>query len=1220
MSIKQLLLLVCYTLFTGSCATTRVQLKNEVGDYNITETASEIERFYIIGNASRNESTEVLLALEKVASNFPSEENHLIFIGDNTNEKKETNVKADLDRQIKTVNNLQIDPFFVPGNYDWEYNSVEGLETIEDHLKENLEKEDPLTPNNGCPLESIEIGDDIQLIIFDSQWYLEDWDRNPKMNDKCDIKSREKLLYELENEIKKSANRTILFAMHHPLYTNGFHGGRFALRDHLFPLRGNIPVPIVASVIAEVRSQGAVSVQDRYNKVYDEMAYKVSNILNQKDKRIVVISGHEENLQYIEDENIHQIISGAGSDTKPASISDNGLFSYGGKGFAAVDIAKDGSVIATFYSSNNGTSNVIFTKEIFPPTPKPAFNDLPSSYPKTYDASVYEIEKVEKSQFFESFWGNHYRDVYGTKVTARTALLDTLYGGLTVIRPGGGHQTKSLRLETKDGKEYNMRALKKSAIQFLETTVFKGINGDKYLGNTVPEDIILDFYTAAHPYGAFAIPTLAKAADVYYTTPELYYVPKQKALGKYSDAYGDQLFMIVEKPSEEYTGRKSFGFPDDIESTDDLLATLREDEEYTLDENAYIRARIFDMLLGDWDRHQDQWRWAVFEEDDKKVFVPIPRDRDQVFANFDGSFLNVLRSLMGTVNQFGVYGEDIIDVEWFNKAGSKLDRALLKRTGKEDWIKEANFIREAIDEKVLEEAFSNLPSEVQGATIEEIKSNFLKRKANLLNIVDRYWEVFIKFQMLTGTDKDDYFEIKRFPDGSTNIKAFRIKDGEKGDLLFNRTFHSKETNEVWLYGLDDSDTFEVTGVADDAMIIRIIGGQDKDTFKITEGKKIKVYDRNYSESNVEDRGGAYFRFTDFYEANLYDYKKMPKKGGAIRFDVGFNPDQGIILDAGYRKTVNDFIENPYGRLTAIDVQYHFLTQGIDARLKKGYAAIVKDYNLIFEGRFTSKNYTENYFGFGNDTFYNEDQINFDFNRVNLAVYEGGVGLERQSDYGSFFQIKYDVQSTEVVSNGNNFIANSTFEGIGERFYFGIPSAWYQYKNFDDEIFPTKGMLFEVKGSAIDDLGDSSLTGVINSSVSFYNALLNSRKLVLKTAAQTQINVGDRPQFYQLASLGGDNGLRGYRNQRFSGDQSFSASGDLAYEFSKIKTAFFPIDLSAYVGLDLGRVWTEEDSSKQWHSSFGGGFMLQWTQALHAGFSAFRSNEGTRISFRTGISL
>jgi hypothetical protein len=37
------------------------------------------------------------------------------------------------------------------------------------------------------------------------------------------------------------------------------------------------------------------------------------------------------------------------------------------------------------------------------------------------------------------------------------------------------------------------------------------------------------------------------------------------------------------------------------------------------------------MLIGDWDRHDDQWRWAAFDEGKQTVFKAIPRDRDQAF-------------------------------------------------------------------------------------------------------------------------------------------------------------------------------------------------------------------------------------------------------------------------------------------------------------------------------------------------------------------------------------------------------------------------------------------------------------------------------------------------------------------------------------------------------------------------------------------------------------
>ena len=1220
MKITTLLYSLTIAMFLASCATSNLLIRNETTE--VIPIAGSSESFYILGNASKSESDAVLKAVETEISRNSSEKSNIIFIGDNTNENKTDDVKKDLDRQINLVERSNAAAFFVPGNYDWSYDGIKGLEVIEDYLEEELSKEDILSPNNGCPIESIEVADHIQLITIDSQWYIEDWDMNPGMNDKCEIKTREKFLLEVEGELKKNANKIILFAIHHPLYTNGIHGGNFSFRDHIFPFHGNIPLPGIATLITEIRSQGAPSIQDKNNFRYKELVEKLEMLLDVDDQRILIVSGHEQALQYIEQQNLKQLVSGAASGGKPVSLGNNGLFSFGGKGFSKVIVYENGSVAVSFYEvSESGEASVIYQKKVFEPFVKIDLSQFPETFPKTVKASVYELEEVEKTDFFKSLWGNHYRHVYGTKVNAEVAVLDTLYGGLKVIRPGGGHQTRSLRLHDKNGKEYNMRALRKSATQFLETTAFKGLDGEKYFSNTLTEDLISDFYTAAHPYAAFAIPKLAKAADVYYTNPKLYYVPKQKALGKYNEDYGNQLYMIVEKPSDEHTDKKSFGYPDDVESTDDLLDKLREDEDYILDEEAYIRARIFDMLIGDWDRHSDQWRWAEFENGDgKKVFVPIPRDRDQVFANFDGSLLKTLSSIIGSVNQFGVYGDDIKDVKWFNAAGSKLDRALIKRSDKEVWLEQARFLQQSIDKKTLDAAFNSLPEEVKDSTLTQIKHHFINRKANLVDIVERYYKEFITFQMLTGTDKDDHFDIIRFPDGNTQIKAYRIKDGEKRDVLFDRTFNSNETQEIWLYGLDDKDVFSVVGNAKDAILIRIIGGQEKDTYDIKEGRLIKVYDRRSKNNEILNKGGAHFRFTNFYEANLYDYQKKGSKGGGIGLSMHGDPDSGTILKGVYTKTVNKFIENPYGRKTEVLADYHFLTQGLDLRFSKAYAAVISDYNLVLDTRYTSKNYTQNFFGFGNETDNPDELLSLDYNRANLAITSGGIGIERTSDYGSFFQVKFDLETVKVVHNGDNFIANTNPMIFDDRSYFAVPNMTYRYKNFDDKNHPTKGLDFSATVGGIDNLTSEDLTGFLNTYIEFYNSLSRNKRLILHTAAKGSFLFGDTTEFYQSPSLGANSGLRGYRNQRFIGEHSLVTNANLIYNFPKIKTFLFPLGVSVYGGYDLGRVWIDNEESEVWHDAYGGGFNLEWTEALQGKFSVFNGEEGVRVEFGFGLSL
>jgi hypothetical protein len=52
------------------------------------------------------------------------------------------------------------------------------------------------------------------------------------------------------------------------------------------------------------------------------------------------------------------------------------------------------------------------------------------------------------------------------------------------------------------------------------------------------------------------------------------------------------------------------------------------------DTHAFLRARLLDILLNDWDRHRLQWRWARIP--DNPLLQPMPEDRDQVFSNFEG--------------------------------------------------------------------------------------------------------------------------------------------------------------------------------------------------------------------------------------------------------------------------------------------------------------------------------------------------------------------------------------------------------------------------------------------------------------------------------------------------------------------------------------------------------------------------------------------------------
>ena len=1217
-------ILLCFValITMASCATYSPQYASDKIVNDKDTPLNEIDKtFYLIGNVGSDEASSSLKGLSQYIAQHNSKDSYVLFMGnsfypkgiDIKDEFLTAKAENSMQMQLDALKHFKGKIIVIPGAMEWEF-GVEGLQREEEFLKEKFNGDHILQPHNGCPLESIDISKNVQLILFDSQWFMEDWDEHPKMNKKCDIKTREKLFKEIESELKKQREKTIIFAMYHPMITNGQHGGKYPF----------IHQDVFSTLIKQVKTQGAISKDDRYNQLYNSLMERLQ-ILSRNHKRMVFVSSLDKSLQYSEQANVKQVVSGSGSGATAASLGQYGLFSYGGQGFGRLDVFKDAKVQLQFVKIGEDSKlEIIFEKEIIPSEEKFDISSLNDNFSNTIKAKVYEDnDQVDKTGFYKTVWGKHYRDVYGTEIKAETVLLDTLYGGLEVVRAGGGHQTRTLRLQDKDGKPYNMRALKKSAVQFLQTVIVKDKQVEEDFKNTIPEDLILDFYTAAHPYGALTIPKLAEAANIFYTNPKLYYVPKQKALGKFNADYGDELYMIEEKPDKKFE-KDFYGAVDNVESTDDLFEKLQRNGKYKLDEKEYIRARIFDMLIGDWDRHDSQWRFAQYDHDDgTSTFKPIPRDRDQVYSNFDGGIFDVVRSLFNTSRQFQVYGPELKHTEWFNAAGIKMDRALIQNYGKEAWIAEAEFIQKQVTEEIIDAAFRDLPEEVQDKTSLEIKENLKGRNKNIVKIAEEYFDYLAKLQTVTGTNKEDYFDITRLPDGKTNIKVFRIKDGEKENLLVDRTFDKKETKEIWVYGLDDKDVFEVSGNGNNPIFIRLIGGQNKDTYIFKNGKNIKVYDQKSEKSTMEEKGGAAFRFTNNYDLNTYDFLKQKRIINLLLPAIGYNPDDGFKIGISDVMTVYGFQRNPFAQQHRFFAGFYFGTHSFDLNYEGEFANIFGSWNLLLGANFQNPNYSQNYYGFGNESINPDYEYGYEerYNRVRIGGYGTSIGIKKESAYGSILQFDAVFESNKVEGTEDRFIVLDEPTELDQSKYFLSAQGQYSYESYDNKVNPTRGMNFKILTGVTQNLQDKDrIFGYIKPEIVFYNALTKNRKLILKTDVSAQLNVGNNFEFYQAAKLGNTTGLRAYQDERFIGKYAALASGDLRYSFNKFRTGLIPVQIGVFGGYDIGRVWISNDTSKMWHSSYGGGLWINSADLVSGTVSVFAGEENIYLSFGLLLSM
>lgn len=1216
-------------LLLSSCATYDAQYNESAKDWQeaVKENDSEIAHtFYLIGDGGKSN-------IEHIQSNFgilktelsnASKNSTVLYLGDNIYEQgmpKKTHpnrLEAEeiLDAQISIIENFQGAPIFIPGNHDYYNDGINGLKREANYVTKKIGNKHAFLPKDGCPIEKVEISEDIILIIVDSQWFLEDWNKNPTMNNHCEIVTREGFFEEFENLIKKHQSKTILVALHHPMFTNGSHGGQFSLKQQLYPINDKIPLPGIGSLINVLRRTSGASPQDLQNPYYLVFQKRITTIA-QKANKVIFMSGHDHNLQYIEELNKPQIISGAGSKSLAARAINGGLFSYGGIGYAKVEVLKNGATWVYYYSESENKQHLLFKKEIFPKTPKKKDYGYGNSFPITTKTSIYTKEETNKSKFFQRLWGQHYRKYYSTEVEVPTVLLDTLYGGLTPIRKGGGHQSRSIRLIDNDGREFIMRAMRKSATQYFQEVAFKDQYVDEQFKDTYTEELLLDVYTIAHPYASFANAVLSNAAGLYHTNPKLFYVPKQNKLGKYNSEFGDELYMIEERPSSGHGHLKNFGYSDKIISTKDLLFNLKKSDKHVLDESMYIRARLFDMAIGDWDRHQDQWRWTVTKDGKKTIYQPVPRDRDQAFSTSDGFVLKTVTALIRELKLMQEYKEEMKSVKWFNLEAFPLDITLISEASINDWIEQAKYLQDNLTDEVITAAFNELPKEVQGETIEQIKTIFKGRIANLQEVAQEYYSELHKNAIVKGNDKDNWFEIDRLINGDTFIKIYNIKGDKKGSQIFEKNYFKNMTKEIWVYGLDDKDIFKVTGEANDVIRLRIIGGQNNDTYDLENGEKVTIYDFKSKENTFKSNKGT-IHLTDDYTVNKHAYKRLKYKRNKIIPLIGANPDDGFRMGVKNSFYNYGFNGNPYTQLYKLDFNYYFATSGFDVKFDVEIGNVVHNWNFHLFSQFTSANYSVNFFGFGNETINDDDNLGIDYNRVKIGSLTANPSFKWKGRMGASFKFGGLFQTAQVEKSPNRFIGTLP-EVSDERQDFVGVNAVYKYENYDNDALQTMGLKFAIETGWKTNLGvENENNAYLRPELSINHKLDGQGKFVLATKLKGNIIIGNDFEFYNAASIGGKDGLRGFRNQRFTGNRSFYQNTDIRYNFQNVKTRLLPLELGVLAGFDYGRVWYDKEDSNDWKTSYGVGFWMVGAKLINLNFYIFNSNEGAYIRFGMGF--
>jgi hypothetical protein len=1145
--------------------------------------------------------------------------------------------------QVGWVKDTEARAIFIPGNHDWKKGAREGLQTLmrQQRFIDSL-RDDRISflPRNGCPgPEVLELTKKTVLVIIDSQWPLHPWHEDPEEST-CETKSTADILAALSDVYASYRDRRVILATHHPAVTYGEHGGVFSFKDHIFPLTDAnpklyIPLPIIGSLYPAYRAWFG-NVQDLAHPLYRAYAERIKDVMAEYPGSIMV-SGHDHALEYATIGESYFIVSGAGSKTAHVKKKGHALFAESVTGFTQLDLMRDGSVAITFWrvDDDHPQGLTVYQDTLAPPAEIEAqaiADDL--TFPDS--VLVRASGKYVANAWRQRMLGANYRAEWSQPIRVPVFDIGSEKGGLEPVQMGGGMQTVSLRLRDSAGHEYTLRSVEK----YPEAAV------PEPLRKTFAQDLVEDQISAAHPYAALVIPPMADAVGVYHTNPKLVYIPDDPRLGVYRGTFANMLALFEERPDEDWSHEPSFGNSSNIIGTDRLLEKLQEDNDNLVDQKQVLKSRLFDLVIGDWDRHDDQWRWAEFEEDKRATYQPIPRDRDQTFFVNEG-ILPRLWSRKWALPKFEGFDEEIDWVPGLAYNARYFDRSFLTALDQDDWIETVREIQQGLTDSVIVSAIRLWPPEIYALHGEEIIRNLKARRDNLMEAGLELYRFLAREVEVVGSDKHEAFDVVRQPDGNVVVDVYKTgKEGDRREHLFHRTFKPTETREIRLYGRGGLDHFDVRGEAQSSIKVRVIGGEDMDTLRdassvCAPGRHTVFYDTPES-SYLQSSGEVRDQRENDPMVNLYDRMAFRYDRLAPLIYGNFNPDDGLFIGGGILYQNHGFRKEPFR-------QRHIALASIAPR--------TSSYNLLYRGIFTGvagkwnlevaadikvPNFVNNFFGWGNESIFDDDIDD-----------QPGINADDAIDYYRFRfeEIRLSAQLTRPIGNYTEIKIGPAYHRIelerseGEdRYVFDYAETlpydiFERYNSFaglqfelesanrDDPVVTRRGLYARLSGRAMQAVSGGDGFTSLDGSVAAYHTFRYPGRLVFAVRVGGGINTGTYP-FYQAQILDGRTEIRGFRKTRFYGDSRFYTNLEMRLQLTSFRTYLFPVSLGILGFHDFGRVWYEDEEgidpttpsgrSDVWHRTWGGGIWMTPFNLTVLSAELGHSPEGNLFYLRLGF--
>ncbi|NJB84359.1 hypothetical protein GGR26_000104 [Lewinella marina] len=1106
-------------------------------------------------------------------------------------------------------------PFYlIPGDRDWDRSGRNGLacvRALEDYLDgqelDNLHW--PLA--KGCPgPETVVLSPTVRMILLNTQWWNHPFEKPVPADAECDFAEPSIAFDEIVSTIDEHLDQNIIIAGHFPPVSQGRYGGKFPLRDHFLP-------PVAGSFALSYR-QNVGTPEELTNVRFTELADKLKDY-NSQFEGLLFIGAQDESQQLLRFGRNYIVNAGAAGPGSWVARHKPALHTSRASGFTELHYAADGSVNYRYFTDNPGewstrlyrspceeSGGELPRNPAFPPCPTDTVASPELVSPATPNVQVAAGPQYRRTALGEWFLGRHYRDVWTTEVEVPVLRLSEAYGGLQPVREGGGRQTTSLVLQAPGGESYAFRSVDKDPSGTFSYE----------LRNTLIGDAVRDQTSSGHPYGGLIVAPLLDEIGILHATPTLYSLAPDPRLGDYNATFGNMLGTLEIRPQgpSGKLGREGTFGADEVLKSFELFRERFDDQEVRIDGGEFVRARLFDLLIGDWSKHEDNWKWARYAEGDIDRIRPIPRDRDNAFSRLDG-FFPWLASRRWAVPNLEHFGFAPPDVRSLTFQARHMDRLLLSGIPRDAYREQAAAIQSALTDEVLARAVAMVPAPAadgrpaekyqreQGVLLEKLK----RRRDDLPAYADAYYALHARVVDVVGTNDEEAFLLEALPDGRLTVTVTDLKGKSEGQVLYERTFLPGETKEVRLFGLGDDDTFTTRGSVGDGIRVRLIGGKGEDVFTASgpedHPKKVFVYDRDVAPPAGEVPG---MKFVRNWRDELYYYDRTAHAYNTLvpLASAGFNTYNGAQLGAGLMYTRRSFTHRDFS------TRYRFFAEGStlgNAALEASveFGEVLRHADLVLASRLGRPDFYNFFFGLGNNSVLDPTLDRNVYYLVSLQHFSVESALRRRFAGRSFVSLSTGYQNNKTTDREGTILDRpDRLYGDGDLvFAYLEPEVVIDLR--DHPVFPSKGVMLEAGHKQAYGKDAAANFGVSRIAAEIH---FSTRRFPISLSFRTgyAASSGTAP-FYELPSLGRQNGLRGFQRHRFVGDGYFFYNTEFRTPLALIRSRIAPFAIGIRAFYDRGKILQDGEEARDYHSAYGGGVYViplsrSFTVSMLLGFS------------------